>query len=848
MSGADEGIRQGISTAPEAAQAVAELHAAIALPDAGFTAVFCSPRYDIPTLERELSRRFAGTNVVGCTTAGEISHLGYTSGSLAGVSLSGDACFSVSRVIPFITEFQPTDAREIVTGLLQEISRAGFQPAAVNTFGFLLIDGLSGMEEQVTSALSIALGSISLFGGSTGDHREPVAPMVFHEGAFHANAAVLTLVHTNRPFKPFCTHHFVGGGPKSIVTGADPERRLVTELNGESAAIEYARLFNQNLEEMRSGKMALPPLMVQVGGSYYTRSVISINSDDSLVMACAIDEGVPLSLGRNTGMLSNMERVFADIRHSIGSIQVVLGADCLWRKLEVQSLGIGAEVQRLFGENRVIGFSSIGEQIGPMHVNNTLAGVAIGSSHGPLEMVSPTADEPVPHQLETENAKLRKTVRVLLNRIERSMNMPSDTFSLFQSTVLLEETVKKRTQELAELNRQLNQELTRRREIEAALLQAKAAADAANNSKTQFLAAISHDLQQPLNAARLLLGALFEESLSAGGRAQLGRIESALETAEEMLGDFLDVAKLDAGEIPHQAIDFAIGPLLAQLGAEYAPQARRRGFELRVVDCGAVVHTDRHLFQRVLSNFLANAVRYTQRGRVLLGCRRRGDKLSVEVWDTGVGIPADKVHDIFRPFCQLDDSHRPDDRSSGLGLTIVDRICTVLGLSVDLSSEEGRGSGFRVQVPRGQGERAATGPGPDHQPSPDELLAGQRVLALDADPAALHSLAAIIESWGCVPILVASPSEALAALSAAPHLIIADYHTTEGGAGLDRLRAAGRHLPPIQALLVSADSGMEIRREAKRHGYDFLAKPINPARLRSAITYLLCCSPPAAAP
>lgn len=834
----DAGIRLGSSAAVDSGEAVRELCTAIAQPGIGFAAVFCSPRHDPPTVAAGLAAGLPGVNVVGCTTSGEVSPAGYADGTLTGVSIGSQSCFSASRLIPDISVFESATGRAAATALVEDIKRMGGQPSPFNTFAFLLIDGMARAEEQVASSLSSALGTIPLFGGSAGDDRRHRETLVYHDGAFHRDAAVLTLVYTRLPFKVFTTQHFVGTERQAIVTAADPDRRLVTELNGEVAAVEYARLLGQDVERLRAAKSVLPPLMVQVGGTFYARSIESINPDNSLTLACAIGEGVPLSVGRNTGMLQDLDRLFEGVRRSVGSPQVVIGVDCCMRKAE--AAGAGVEMRRLFADNRVIGFSAYGEQINAMHVNHTFTGVAIGTGTETVRPAPAAAgrDSPV-DRLESENAKLRKTVRVLLQRLDRSMNMPGDTFSLFQNTVLLEETVRKRTADLDEVNRQLNQELVTRREIEAALLQAKTDADLANHSKTQFLAAISHDLPQPLNAARLLLGALLEEPLSPGGRNLVGRIEGALETAEEMLGDFLDIAKLESGAVAQQATDFAVGPLLNQLAAEYLPQARRRGLRLTVLPSSAVIRTDRQLFQRVLRNLLGNALRYTGKGRVLLGCRRRAGRLDIQVWDTGSGIPKDKLAEVFRPFHRLDGTG--GEHGSGLGLTIVERVCRVLDLNLAVQSQEGCGSMFSVAVPFGKigrAVRASAGSRPATAPSP---LTGRRILAIDDDAAAIEGLSAILQAWRCQATVASTPDDAMKELTPPPDLVIVDYHLGDGRNGLEVLRAAADRLPDgLRAIVVTADRSPDIREAVRAAGHAFLAKPIKPARLRALMTYLLC--------
>ncbi len=833
----DAGIRASHSAAPDTREAVRALCAGLAQPSIGFSAVFCSPKHDLDVVARELADAFPGANVVGCTTAGEVSPAGYTEGTLSGFSISSDWCFSVSRLIPHISEMQCSDARELISVMIEDVKRMGGQPSPLTTFAFLLIDGMACVEEQVTSALSTALGTIPLFGGSAGDDRRHRQTLVLCDGAFHSDAAVLTLVYTQRPFKVFSTQHYVGTEEKAIVTAADPQRRLVTELNGETAAVEYARLLNQNLDHLRARKSMLPPLVVRVGGAYYARSIEHINADDSLTLACAIDEGVPLSVGRNTGMLSNLEALFDDIRRSIGPPRLVIGVDCCMRRAE--AAGMEDSGARLRPANQGGGCSAYGEQVNAMHVNHTFTGVAIGPGLDVVRPAPPVVKEDKHlDRLEGENAKLRKTVRVLLQRLERSMNVPGDTFSLFQNTVLLEETVRKRTEDLADLNRQLNQELLTRREMEAALLQAKTEADRANESKTLFLAAISHDVQQPLNSARLLLGALLEEALSTGGRHLVGRIESALETAEEMLGDYLDIAKLESKAITPRPSSFPMGPLLNQLAAEHLPQARRRGLALSVLPCSVVVHTDRQLFQRVLRNLLANALRYTSKGRVLLGCRRRADHLLVQVWDTGAGIPDSKRKDIFRPFYQIEAGA---GAGCGLGLNIVERICHVLELPLELVSREQHGSVFSLKVPLGTAGAALRQPDPDQPQAPASLLAGRTVLAVDDDAGALEALSAVLGAWRCRTETAGDLDRAMGLVPARPDLFIVDYHLGAATSGLDLLQRVWERLGERpRAVVVSADRSPQVRDAVRAAGFEFLPKPISPARLRSLMTFMLC--------
>lgn len=840
-------IQQAVSTRSDPFEAVRELHAAIARQPLGLAVVFCSKRYDKDSLEQAFQEVFGDAPLVGCTTAGEVSALGYTDGTMTGLGLAAEACVAVSDFIPEISGFKPAQGRAVVASLLAELRRQGIEPTPHDTFGLLMIDGMRFVEEQVISTLNGALNGLPLFGGSAGDDMTFTDPQVLFRGRFHSDAAILTLVHTRLPFKVFSSQHFVGSGEQAIVTGADPDRRIITELNGESAALEYARLLGRDIEELRTLDIPLAPLVVRIGGAWYARSPERINDDNSLQLACAIDEGVPLSIGRNTGMIPNLQKTFETIHAAIGEPIAVLGFDCVVRRVEAFATGLQADSARLFAANRVIGCSAYGEQINGMHLNHTFTGVAFGrpvSVRAPAPACAAAAAAPPDGgeaaRLESENAKLRKTVRVLLQRIERSMNLPSDTFSLFQNNVLLETTVQRRTEEMAELNRKLNQELIARRETDAALTAAKAEAERANLSKTKFLASVSHDLQQPLNAARLLLGALMEEKLSTSGRSLLGRIEGALEAAEEMLADFLDVAKLESGGVTAHSAHFAISQLLSQLEAEYTPQARRKGLVLTIVQSSAVLYSDKGLLQRILRNLLANAVRYTRRGRILVGCRRDGERLLVEVHDTGIGIPADRLQEVFQPYLRIDGGDPNTTRGSGLGLTIAKNIADILGLTLGVRSAEGTGSTFTIGIP--MGDRALP---PEQNPirqGSTATLAGRRILILDDDSHSREALAAALGGWGCEVLVAATVEEAGSLARQRPDLLIMDYHLDDAVTALDALDTLRGHMDAAKPVLViSADRSKAVGDQVKRRGLEFLSKPINPARLRSLVTYLLCC-------
>ena len=245
-----------------------------------------------------------------------------------------------------------------------------------------------------------------------------------------------------------------------------------------------------------------------------------------------------------------------------------------------------------------------------------------------------------------------------------------NAFSLFQTAITLESRVSERTAELTRLTHRLMHEISERRAAEDALQVAKIEAEQANLSKTKFLAAASHDLHQPLNAARLFLGALTDLVLGARARQLAERIAAALDTVGGLLNELLDMSKLDAGVWPVKRSNFAVAPILDRLRQEYEPQAEAVGLELRLIPTSVAVHSDPNLFERVMRNFISNAIRYTKSGRIVVGCRRRQNRVRVEVWDTGVGILEADLVSIFAEFQQ--DREGAPTRREGSRIGVVD--------------------------------------------------------------------------------------------------------------------------------------------------------------------------------
>jgi hypothetical protein len=377
--------KRGSSASLDPAVAAAELHAAIWQPDIELALFHCSPSYDLPALARELAARFEGVELIGCTTAGEISPEGYRRDGLTGVSFGASGVKAVVGRIDGLANFQLSRGGEFAERLHAKLAaRTATPPSGENTFGYVMIDGLSMQEESVIVALYRSLGGIGLIGGSAADETRFRETFVYHAGAFHRDAAVFALVHTDFPFVVFKTQHFSSSPEKMVVTAADPPHRIVTEINGEPAGREYARAVGLSPEKLTPFIFASHPVVVRVGGHYYVRSIQKVNEDESLTFFCAIDTGVVLTVARATDLVADLRQCFVDVSGKIGPPEVVLGCDCLLRHLEIDQSGIKPEVSRIFVENNVVGFATYGEQFNAMHVNQTFTGVAIGrrGAHG----------------------------------------------------------------------------------------------------------------------------------------------------------------------------------------------------------------------------------------------------------------------------------------------------------------------------------------------------------------------------------------------------------------------------------------------------------------------------------
>jgi hypothetical protein len=290
---------------------------------------------------------------------------------------------AASGLLSGLQDFHVTDGPSLVQDLLQRLEEAGRPADAETTFAMLLVDGLSLREEPVTRSLKHALGNIQLFGGSAGDGARFKATHVFHAGAFHPDGAVLVLVSTDLPFVVFKTQHFVALDERLVVTEADPTTRVVREINGLPAAIEYARCVGVRPDQLDPLRFASRPVVVVIDGTDYVRSIQRVYPDGSLGFYCAIDEGIVLRAAHGVDLVENLEATLARVLETIGTPELVIGFDCILRNIEITQDGLKDQVAEVFKRHNAVGFSTYGEQFGGVHVNQTLTGIAIGRLPSP---------------------------------------------------------------------------------------------------------------------------------------------------------------------------------------------------------------------------------------------------------------------------------------------------------------------------------------------------------------------------------------------------------------------------------------------------------------------------------
>lgn len=397
-------------------------------------------------------------------------------------------------------------------------------------------------------------------------------------------------------------------------------------------------------------------------------------------------------------------------------------------------------------------------------------------------------------------------------------------------------------------------DVTERKRAEAELRHAREEADRANVAKSKFLATASHDLRQPVQSLYLFSAALADRLQGHPGLPLLDNMRQGLDTLKSLLDGLLDMSRLESGRIAVVPVDVRLNQLLGRLVAEYGPRAAQKGLELRAVPSRAWVRSDPAHLERILRNLIENALRYTRQGRILLGCRMSGPDMRIEVWDSGIGIPQDRLDEIFDEFTQLGERN---GRGLGLGLAIVRRLSQLLGHRVTVRSSEGRGSVFTVSLPRvtdatgfvavrtktaaaaGAFSALASASGLVRTAVANDAAGRGMVLVIDDEAIILLGLKAMLEGWGYDVLTARTGDQALERLRAdgrRPRIVLADYQLQQGRTGPEALCAVqafiGRDIPGV---ILTGDTAPERLKEAQSSGFRILHKPVFPNELRRVL-------------
>ena len=373
-------IRKAHSCPADSRKAAQEFHAMVVHPGMALVIFSCPSDYDLEALPGEMKRLFGDVQVVGCTTAGEIGPAGLRDHSLAGASFPASHFRVAAGQVEQLQQFKVEAGQDFAQALLHKLLAEGPPGDADHSFALLLIDGLSLREEPVTRAFQTALGRLPLLGGSAGDGMKFDRTQVYWDGRFGSDCAVLVLVASRMPFRIFKTQHVVATDDRLVVTDADAASRTVKEINGLPASQEYARMLGIDASDLDPSRFAAWPVVLTIGGTTYVRSIQKANADGSLTFFCAIENGLVLRVAKGVDLLQNLEQAFAGIRAEIGPPQLVLGYDCILRKLEIAQSSAKDRIGELLQQNNTVGFHTYGEQFRGVHVNQTLVGIAFGTN------------------------------------------------------------------------------------------------------------------------------------------------------------------------------------------------------------------------------------------------------------------------------------------------------------------------------------------------------------------------------------------------------------------------------------------------------------------------------------
>ncbi len=374
------------------------------------------------------------------------------------------------------------------------------------------------------------------------------------------------------------------------------------------------------------------------------------------------------------------------------------------------------------------------------------------------------------------------------------------------------------------------------------LREQKDRAEHAARAKTQFLASASHDLRQPVHALALFADALSHEVNTPKGQNLMANLSRSVESIDELLTSLLDISKLDAGTVKVNATDFELNPILQKVINEFSGEAEKRGLSLRVRTSSLSVYSDPVLLGNIIRNLVSNALRYTQQGGILVGSRvTKQNKISIEVWDTGIGIPETEREKIFAEFYQLNNPERDRGKGLGLGLAICSRTCQLLNHEIELFSKPGQGSTFKILAPKSR-VRAETRP--TQQTADQVKLENPLILVVDDETNILNAMDAVLQTWGCEVWTAVSGNEAIELLvkhpDRAPDLLICDYRLREGETGIDVISKLHEELnSKVPAIIMTGDTAPDSIRQTQASGHTLLHKPVKPMELQKTIYNLI---------
>lgn len=454
---------------------------------------------------------------------------------------------------------------------------------------------------------------------------------------------------------------------------------------------------------------------------------------------------------------------------------------------------------------------------------------------------------------ETEEKSLTGEISYLLKSYVPNIDAEGQVLGFF---VLIRDITDRRKNALAlqkahdlleirvhERTSQLQTEIQGHQQAQVDLVKAIKEADQANMSKTKFLAAVSHDLLQPLNAAQLFNSSLSEQVQNTTLEPIVNSVDASLSDLENLICTLVDISKLDAGVVRADKSSFKLADLLDNLANEYQQQASQYDVNLHYVTTDIIVHSDSVLLARVLRNFLSNAFRYTDNGKVLLGCRRQGNFVSIEVWDNGVGIAEEKINEIFQEFKRLQSSKISFRNGLGLGLAIVDKIAKVLDHSIKVNSIQSKGSMFAIQVPIGKIDKVSTQNSLPSQILQNTILAQRVIWVIDNDASICDGMARLLGGWDCIVITALSLEDLEQQVDVSQEhadILIVDYHLDNDETGLSAANQINsRRDLPIPTLMITANYSKSLKNEVESTGILLLNKPVKPMKLKTTMLHLL---------